>query len=70
MIVDLFDDFFEQATVSETCKNNFACLFSVHDRISSSRHKQVCLIRLCFKRYFSYHGANDDLMTGEVSLKT
>ena len=27
-------------------KKNFACLFSVHDRISLPRNEQVCLIRL------------------------
>ena len=26
-------------------KNIFACLFSVHNAISLSRHEQVCLIR-------------------------
>ena len=28
-----------------------------HDTTSLSRHKQVCLSRLCFKRYFSHHWA-------------
>ena len=27
-------------------KNIYACLFSVHNTISLSRHEQVCLIRL------------------------
>ena len=31
------------------------CLFSVHNTISLSRHEQVCLMRLCFERYFSHH---------------
>ena len=36
-------------------KNIFAFLFNVHNTISSSRHGQVCLIRLRFDRYFSRH---------------
>ena len=28
-----------------------------HDTTSLSRHEQVCLSRLCFKRYFSHHWA-------------
>ena len=36
-------------------KNIFACLFSVHNTISLSRHEQVCLMRLRFERYFSHH---------------
>ena len=47
-------------------KNIFACLFSVHNTISLSRHEQVCLMRLRFERYFSHHGP----MMGEVSLET
>ena len=39
------------------CKNIFACLFNVHDKISLSGHQQVCLIRLRFERYFSHHQA-------------
>ena len=35
-------------------KNIFACLFSVHNTISLSRHEQVCLMRLRFERYFSH----------------
>ena len=38
-------------------KNIFACLFSVHNTISLSRHEQVCLMRLRFERYFSHHRA-------------
>ena len=34
-------------------KNIFACLFSIHNTISLSRHEQVCLSRLRFERYFS-----------------
>ena len=33
-------------------RNIFACLFSVHNTISLSRHEQVCLIRICFEGYF------------------
>ena len=36
-------------------KSIFACLFSVHNTISFSRHEQVCLITLGFERYFSHH---------------
>ena len=36
-------------------KNIFACLFSVYNTISLSRHEQVCLIKLRFEIYFSYH---------------
>ena len=38
-------------------KNIFACLFSIHNTISLSRHEQVCLSRLRFERYFSHHRA-------------
>ena len=38
-------------------KNIFACLFSVRNTISLSRHEQVCLMRLRFERYFSHHRA-------------
>ena len=41
----------------DICKNIYACLFSVHNIISLSRHEQVCLIRLRFERYFSHHRA-------------
>ena len=30
-------------------KNIFACLFSVHNTMSLSRHEQVCLMRLRFE---------------------
>ena len=33
--------------------NSFACLFSVHNTISLTRHEQVCSIRLRFKRFES-----------------
>ena len=36
-------------------ENIFACLFSVHNRISLSCHEQVCVIRMRFERYFSHH---------------
>ena len=36
-------------------KNVFACLFSIHNTISLSRHEQVCLSGLRFERYFSHH---------------
>ena len=38
-------------------KNIFACLLSVHNTISLSRHEQVCLSRLRFERYFSHYRA-------------
>ena len=41
--------------LKDICKNIFACLFSVHNTISLSRHEQVCLIRLRVERYFSHH---------------
>ena len=31
--------------IGEVRKNIFACLFSVHNTISLSRHEQVCLMR-------------------------
>ena len=34
-------------------KNIFACLFTIHNTISLSRHEQVCLSGLRFERYFS-----------------
>ena len=40
-------------------KNIFTCLFSVRNVISLSNHEQVCLMRLCFERYFSRHRTND-----------
>ena len=33
------------------CKNIFACLFSVHNTISLSRHEQVCLMRPRFEMF-------------------
>ena len=36
------------ANTNVTRKNIFACLFSVHNTISLSRHEQVCLMRLRF----------------------
>ena len=50
------------ASFSQNCsfairKNIFACLFSVRNTISLSRHEQVCLMRLRFERYFSHHRA-------------
>ena len=41
----------------DTRKNIFACLFSVPNTISLSRHEQVCLMRLRFERCFSHHRA-------------
>ena len=38
----------------EIHNNNFTCPFSVHSTVSLSRHEQLCLIRLCLERYFSY----------------
>ena len=38
-------------------KNIFACLFSIHNTISISRHEQVCLSGLRFERYLSHHRA-------------
>ena len=38
-------------------KNTFACLFSINNTISLSRHEQVCLSGLRFQRYFSHHRA-------------
>ena len=35
-------------TITAIRKNIFACLFSVHNTISLSRHEQVCLMRLRF----------------------
>ena len=46
-----------ERTTKRTRKNIFACLFSVHNTISLSRHEQVCLMRLRFERYFSHHRA-------------
>ena len=35
-----------------------ASLYSVHNTVSLSRQEQVCLIRLCFERYFSQISRN------------
>ena len=35
-------------------KKCFAFPFSVYNTVGLSRHEQVCLIRLHFRRYFSY----------------
>ena len=35
----------------------FTCLFSVRNIISLRHHKQICLMRLRFERYFSHHWA-------------
>ena len=40
----------------------FACLFSIHNTISLSRHEQECLHGLCFERYFSHHWATQMIM--------
>ena len=48
---------FSKTNVFGIRKNIFACLFSVHNTISLSRHEQVCLMRLRFERYFSHHRA-------------
>ena len=36
-------------------KHIFACLFSVYNTISLSRHEQVWLMKLRFERYFFHH---------------
>ena len=59
--------YYPQTLLEDIRKNIFACLFSVHNTISLSRHEQVCLMRLRFERYFSHHRA---AMMGEVSLET
>ena len=55
------DDLISCACNKNIRKNIFACLFSVHNTISFSRHEQrheqVCLMRLRFERYFSHHRA-------------
>ena len=45
----------QETALNDIRKNIFACLFSVHNTISFSRHEQVCLMRLRFERYFSHH---------------
>ena len=45
------------------CSHNiFTCLFSIHNKISLSHHKQVCLMRLYFETYFSHHQAAQMIM--------
>ena len=53
-------------------KNIFTCLFNVHNTIRSSRHGQVCLMRLRFDRYFSHHRSYDrrGITRNIASLKT
>ena len=36
----------DKGVAFKNCKNIFACLFSVHNTISLSRHEQVCLMSL------------------------
>ena len=46
--------------------NIFACLFSLHNIISLSRHEQVCeakFVRLSFERYFSNYRATQMVMS-------
>ena len=38
-----------------SCKDIFACLFSIHNTINLSCHEQVCLSGLRFERCFSHH---------------
>ena len=49
-------------------ENLFACLFSVHNTISLSRHEQTCLIRLSFGSMLGEDGR--DPLIGKVSLDT
>ena len=51
----------------DICKNIFACLFVVHNTISLSCHEHVCLIRLHFERYFSYHQEEVSRDTSPIS---
>ena len=46
-------------TSGDLGKNIFAFLFSAHNTISLSCHEQVCLMRLCFERYFSHLWPDD-----------
>ena len=59
-------DYFIIIRKQHVTKDIFACLFSIHNRVSLSCHEQVCLSELRFERYFSHHQA----MMGEVSLET
>ena len=47
-------------------KNIFACLFSIHNTISLSRHEQVCLRGLRFERYYSHHRAGFTIMRFDI----
>ena len=47
-------------------KNIFACLFSVHNTISLSRHEQVCLMRLRFERSISRNVASLNILVHDV----
>ena len=57
-------------------KNIFACLFSIHNTISLSRHEQVCFSKQIFplNMHISFkYARNNHLrcpMMGEVSLET
>ena len=42
------------STIWLTSKSIFACLFSVNNKVSLSRHEQVCLMRLHFERFLSH----------------
>ena len=44
-------------------KNIFACLFSIHNTISLSRHEQVYLSGLRFERYFPDHRGTWKIMS-------
>ena len=38
----------------DICKNTFACLFSVHNKLSLPRHEKLCIMNLVLsERYFS-----------------
>ena len=54
---EVTDDLVIETVSTSICKNIFACLFSIHNTISLSRHEQVCLSRICFERHFSPHWA-------------
>ena len=59
--------FVKRSNNADICKNLFACLFVVHNTISLSCHEQVCLIRLHFERYFSYHQEEVSRDTSPIS---
>ena len=50
-------------------ENMFACLFSVNNTISLSRHEEVCFIMLCFERYSSEHLSKRSLIKYTCSLR-